>query len=40
MHIAQYYLNGNTYADGLDYGIPKVKKLSNMNDIKSQSFKF
>ena len=40
MHIAQYYLNGNTYDDGLDYSIPKVKKLSNMNDIKSQSFKF
>ena len=30
LHIAQYYLNGCTYDNGIDYKIPKVKKLQNV----------
>lgn len=30
LHIAEYYLNGHTYDYGMDYEIPKVKKLENV----------
>lgn len=29
LHIAEYYLNGHTYDNGIDYKLPKVKKLQN-----------
>lgn len=35
LHIAEYYLNGQTYDNGRDYKIPRVKKLNNVK-VKSE----
>ena len=39
LHIAEYYLNGQTYDNGRDYKAPRVKKLNGVN-VKIQDAYF